>query len=209
MFKDRTTDVGWRDTRRPTAGEPLTFPQLDRIEPDLLDLARGTEAAYGGHALEVRIVVEPRAAGAHLLHHGQHRLQGPTGVPNAGDPMLEEEGRHDVGEAAVVRQVDVEVPETRDEEAAGAVHHLGGLAGRSGLLHRHDAAVVHHHGPAGHGPLHGVHHGDVLDDQIRRRLRRAAGTESNGHARERGGQKVGRANRAAPVTRERQDPQRG
>ena len=89
--------------------------------------------------------------------------------------MLEEERRHDVGEVVVVREVDVEVPEARDEEATGPVHHLSGILRRPDLLHPEDPAFIHHHRPAGHRPLHGIHHGDVLDDQVRRGLRRGAG----------------------------------
>jgi hypothetical protein len=125
-----------------------------------------------GPAKNTRGAVAPSAA--EPLDHRSHEPERAPRVADTRDAVVQEEPRHRLGEALVVRKMDVEVPETGDEVLTGPVHDLcrAGLFTRG--LHRGDAPVVHDHGPGLSDPVVRVDHRDVLDRQVGLRCARRA-----------------------------------
>ncbi len=85
--------------------------------------------------------------------------------------MVQEEAGHGLGEALVVGEVDVEVPEPRDEVLSGSVHDLGGRDGFVRPLHSCDPAFMHENGLGFPGSVRGVDDRDVPNGQVGRWLR--------------------------------------
>ena len=109
-----------------------------------------------------------RALGPHLFDCRDHERERTSCIPDAGDALVEKEARHRLGESRIVGQMDVEIPEARDEILSAAINDLGGAKRFTRTLNGGDAPVAHQHSQCLARAVHGINDGDVLDGQIGR-----------------------------------------
>ena len=83
------------------------------------------------------------ALSPHPFDDRDHELERTSSISDAGDAVVQEEARHGLGESRIVGEMDVEIPEARNQVLSAGVHDLGGAHRFVGRLHGGDAPVAH------------------------------------------------------------------